>query len=189
MHEAKMTVMSKEDSNIISLFKDEKNKSKAFELLVDQYQKTLYFYIRRMVLDHDDTDDVLQNTFIKAWKGLNNFRGESKILTWLYRIATNESLTFLKKKGRYKNVAFEDVQHQVHKDLMADTYYNGDEIQAKLHAALTTLPEKQKAVFVMKYYEDKKYDEISEITGTSVGALKASYHHAVNKIEKYLKKG
>lgn len=170
------------------MFQDKSSRQKAFGHIVRQFQQPIYFYIRRMVLDHDDANDIAQNTFIKAWKGLENFRSESKLSTWLYRIATNESITFLNKQKKIKGIPFDDVEYALSKSLEADVYYSGDEIQRKLQCAIATLPEKQKAVFVMKYYEEKKYDEISEITGTSVGALKASYHHAVKKIENFLTK-
>lgn len=169
------------------MFRDETSRSRAFNLIVIQYQERIYFFIRRMVLDHDDANDVTQNVFIKAWKGLEKFREDSKLSTWLYRIAMNESITFLNKKKKIAGVPFDEVEYGLSGSLEADVYYDGDEIQRKLQTALSTLPEKQKAVFIMKYYEDRKYNEISEITGTSVGALKASFHHAVNKIEKFLK--
>lgn len=169
------------------MFRDEHSRSKAFNLIILQYQERIYYFIRRMVLDHDDANDVAQNVFLKAWKGLDSFREESKLSTWLYRIATNESISFINKKKKIAGVPFDEVEYGLSKSLEADVYYDGDEIQRKLQTALATLPQKQKAVFVMKYYEDKKYDEIAEITGTSVGALKASFHHAVKKIENYLK--
>lgn len=169
------------------MFNDQGSKRKAFTYIVENYQKRIYFFIRRMVLDHDDTDDVTQNTFIKAWKGLDNFRGDSKLSTWLFRIATNESITFINKNKKLKGIPLDDVAHTLSQSLEADVYYNGDDIQRKLQTAIATLPEKQKAVFLLKYYEEKKYREIAEITGTSIGALKASYHHAVTKIEKFLK--
>ena len=169
------------------MFRDKSSRDKAFRAIVQQFQRPVYFYVRRMVLDHDDANDVTQNVFIKAWKGLDNFRSDAKISTWLYRIATNESITFLNKQKKIMGVPLDQVEHSLGEKLHADVHYNGDEIQRKLQAAIATLPEKQKAVFVMKYYEEKKYDEISEITDTSVGALKASYHHAVTKIEKFLK--
>lgn len=155
-------------------------------MLLKQFQKPIYYYVRRMVLDHDDADDITQNTFIKAWKGLANFRGESKISTWLHRIAYNESISFINSSKRIGKVEIGNVESELTPHLQQDVMYSGDEIQMKLQTALATLPEKQKAVFIMKYYEEKKYDEISEITGTSVGALKASFHHAVTKIETYL---
>lgn len=154
--------------------------------MLKQFQKPIYYYVRRMVLDHDDADDITQNTFIKAWKGLANFRGESKISTWLHRIAYNESISFINSSKRIGKVEIGNVESELTPHLQQDVMYSGDEIQMKLQTALATLPEKQKAVFIMKYYEEKKYDEISEITGTSVGALKASFHHAVTKIETYL---
>lgn len=182
-------VVTKEtiDSKIINLFKDERTKIEAFNTLVDEYQEMTYLFIRRMVLIHEDTNDILQNTFIKIWKGLEKFRGESKISTWIYRIATNESITFLNKKNKMKSISLDNQESNTIQLLSSDSYYTGDEIQMKLQAALSTLPEKQKAVFILKYYDAKSYVEISEITGTSVGALKASYHHAVKKIENSLR--
>jgi RNA polymerase sigma-70 factor (ECF subfamily) len=174
------------DKHIQSLLSDESTREKVFSEIVRQNQEQIYYFIRRMVLDHDDANDVAQNTFIKAWKGISTFRGEARISTWLCRIAYNESITFLNKKKKIAGVSLSDVEHSLSQNLEADVYYNGDEMQKKLQTAIARLPEKQKAVFIMKYYEDKKYLEISEITGTSVGALKASYHHAVQKIEKFL---
>lgn len=137
-------------------------------------------------MSHDDADDLTQITFIKAWKALGEFRGDSKISTWLHRIAYNESINFINSKKRVLNVPLENVEYNLGKALQDDVLYNGDEIQIRLQTAVALLPEKQKAVFIMKYYEEKKYDEISEITGTSVGALKASFHHAVSKIEAFV---
>ncbi len=159
----------------------------AFSELVASFQKPIYFYVRRMVLDHDDANDITQNVFIKAWKGVANFRKESLLSTWLYRIATNETCTFLAKKKRIAGLPFEQIEHSLSSTLEADVYYDGDDIQRKLQTAIALLPEKQKAVFIMKYFEEKKYTEIAEITSTSVGALKASFHHAVKKIEEFLK--
>jgi RNA polymerase sigma-70 factor (ECF subfamily) len=139
-----------------------------------------------MVIKHEDTDDALQNTFIKVWGNLDNFRSESGLYTWLYRIATNEALTLLKKKKRKYLLPLTDVENQLANTLEADEEFNGTDIQKKLQKALLTLPEKQRLVFHMKYFDDMKYEEISEILSTSVGALKASYHHAVKKIENYL---
>lgn len=169
------------------MFLEEESRSKAFELLLQQYQKPIYYYIRRMVLSHDDADDLTQNTFISVWKSLANFRGDSKISTWMYRIAYHESINFLNQQKRLGKVAISDAEHKLGKSLQEDEHYHGDEIQIKLQTAIALLPEKQKAVFVMKYYEDKKYEEIAVITGTSVGALKASFHHAVQKIETFMK--
>lgn len=161
--------------------------SQAFEVLVDTYKERLYWQIRRIVLDHDDADDVLQNTFIKVFKSIDNFKGDSKLFSWMYRIATNESLTFIKIKSRKLGVNNETLQQNMADNLQADVYFEGDEIQLKLQKAIASLPEKQKLVFNMKYFEELKYEEISEILETSVGGLKASYHLAVKKIEAYLK--
>ncbi len=168
------------------MFQNEFTREEAFSILLKQHQKEVYFHIRRMVLSHDDADDLTQNTFIKAWKNLESFRGDSKIGTWLFRIAYNESVTFLEKKKRVMNIPVEEIEHKLSSVLQEDELYTGDMMQLQLQTALATLPEKQKAVFVMKYYEEKKYEEIAEITGTSIGALKASFHHAIKKIESYL---
>jgi RNA polymerase sigma-70 factor (ECF subfamily) len=141
-----------------------------------------------MVIDHDDTDDILQNVFIKAFNGLSNFREDSRIFTWLYRIATNECITFLNSKKKRFFIPMVDVENQLSQNLENDSYFNGDRIQMRLQQAILTLPEKQRLVFNMKYFEDMKYDDMSEILGTSVGALKASYHHAVKKIEEFMKR-
>lgn len=157
----------------------------AFTKLARDYQERLYWHIRKMVLSHEDANDVLQNTFLKAWNGLDGFRGDSLVSTWLYRIATNETLTFLTNK-RMRNVnSMEELEDVLLQNLQADSYFNGNEIQLKLQKAILTLPEKQRLVFNMKYFEDITYDQMEAILGTSVGALKASYHHAVKKIEKY----
>tara|TARA_R110002126_G_scaffold101503_2_gene233533 strand:- start:332 stop:829 length:498 start_codon:yes stop_codon:yes gene_type:complete len=159
----------------------------AFQKLLLTYQKPLYNHIRNIVLNHDDTDDVLQNTFIKVFKNLKNFKGESKLFSWIYRIATNEALTFLNQKAKKNGITSEALQNKAIDNLQADVYFDGDEIQIKLQKAIATLPEKQQLVFKMKYFQELKYEEISEIIGTSVGALKASYHHAVKKIEAFVK--
>lgn len=158
----------------------------AFRQLVAQYSKPLYSHIRTIVLNHDDTDDVLQNTFIKVFRNLSGFKGESKLFSWIYRIATNEALTFISIKARKNNISNEEANERALNNLPADDYFEGDALQLKLQQAVASLPEKQQLVFKMKYYEDLKYEDISEITGTSVGALKASYHHAVKKIEDYI---
>ncbi|MXN90441.1 sigma-70 family RNA polymerase sigma factor [Flavobacterium sp. Sd200] len=158
----------------------------AFRQLVGQYSRPLYSHIRNIVLDHDDADDVLQNTFIKVFKNLDGFKGDSKLFSWMYRIATNEALTFISQKAKKNNISNEEVNQKVLGNLMADDYFEGDALQLKLQKAVAQLPEKQQLVFKMKYFEDLKYEDISEILGTSVGALKASYHHAVKKIEDYI---
>lgn len=151
-------------------------------MLLDTYQKPLYWHIRGIVKNHEDADDVLQNVFIKVYKGINGFQGDSKLYTWLYRIATNESLTFLKKRAKHYQISSEELQERLIDNLESDVHFNGDEIQLALEKALVQLPEKQQLVFQMKYYQDMKYDDISAILGTSVGALKSSYHIATKKI-------
>jgi RNA polymerase sigma factor (sigma-70 family) len=153
---------------------------------VGQFSRPLYNHIRTIVLNHDDTDDVLQNTFIKVFRNLPGFKGESKLFTWMYRIATNEALTFISIKARKNYISNEELNERALNDLQADEYFEGDALQLKLQQAVASLPQKQQLVFKMKYYEDLKYEDISEILGTSVGALKASYHHAVKKIEDYI---
>ena len=162
---------------------DASTKEAAFTRLVREYQEPLYWQIRRMVVVHDDADDVLQNTFIKAWTNLDNFRGDAKLSTWLYRIAANESLTFLQR--RRDTVTIDDPEADLANRLESDPYFDGDETDLMLQQAIQTLPEKQRQVFNMKYFQNMKYEEMSEILDTSIGALKASYHFAVEKIEKY----
>lgn len=177
--------MSAEETLVLEL-KDKATQSKAFEVLVNTYKERLYWHIRRIVLDHDDADDVLQNTFIKVYRSIDGFKGESKLYSWMYRIGTNEALTFLKQKSRKLGVSNEELQQSLVENLESDVYFEGDAIQLKLQKALATLPEKQKLVFTMKYFQEMKYEEISQILETSVGGLKASYHLAVKKIESYL---
>ncbi len=179
--------MDRDDSQIIADIKQENKKDLAFHLLVKKYQERLYWHIRKIILNHEDADDVLQNTFVKVWKSIDNFREESSLYTWLYRIATNESLTFLNSNKRRSFLPLNDVSDYLMKNLMSDPYFEGDTIQRKLQEAIIKLPEKQRLVFNMKYYDEMKYEDISKILDTSVGALKASYHHAVKKIEEYLK--
>jgi len=175
------------EETLVKELKEEATQAKAFELLVDTYKQRLYWHIRRIVLDHDDSDDVLQNTFIKVYRNIESFKGESKLYSWMYRIATNEALQFLKAKSRKLGVSASDMQEQLANKLKADVYFDGNEIQLRLQQALARLPEKQKLVFNMKYFDGLKYEEMSGILDTSVGALKASYHLAVKKIESFLK--
>jgi RNA polymerase sigma-70 factor (ECF subfamily) len=175
------------DKELVAMFRNPARKSYAFNLITRKYQERLYWHIRKIVISHDDADDLVQNTFLKAWEGLDSFREESQLFTWLYRIATNEALTFLRKKRMKLFLPLVDVENQLSNTLESDTYFNGDEMQLKLHKAILKLPEKQRLVFNMKYFEEMKYEEISSVLGTSVGALKASYHHAVDKIEKFLR--
>lgn len=172
---------------LIKELKQKESQAKAFEVLVNTYKERLYWHIRRIVLDHNDADDVLQNTFIKVYRNIDGFKGESKLYSWLYRIATNESLTFLKQKSKKAGISDEELKNRMVENLQSDVYFEGDEIQLKLQRALATLPDKQKLVFTMKYFQEMKYEDISEALETSVGALKASYHLAVKKIESYLK--
>lgn len=175
-----------EEKAFIQQLLDPKTQNKAFERLLHEYQKPLYHHIRTIVLNHDDTDDVLQNTFIKIFRYLKDFKGDSKLFSWMYRIATNESLTFLKEKAKKNNLSSQELQEKTIQNLQADVYFEGDKIQLQLQKAIALLPEKQQLVFKMKYFEDLKYEEISEILGTSVGGLKASYHHATKKIEAFM---
>ena len=176
-----------EEQEFIEQLSNPKTQNEAFQKLLQEYQKPLYNHIRTIVLNHDDTDDVLQNTFVKVFQYLNKFKGESKLFSWIYRIATNEALTFLNQKAKINGVTSETLQNKTIDNLKADVYFDGNEIQIKLQKAIASLPEKQQLVFKMKYFEELKYEEISEILGTSVGALKASYHHAVKKIETFVK--
>ncbi|MBC7615984.1 MAG: sigma-70 family RNA polymerase sigma factor [Pedobacter sp.] len=175
-----------EDAEILLKFSVEKTRNEAFNLLLNKYQQKIYWHIRRLVIDHDDTDDLVQESFIKVWRNLANFRSESQLYTWIYRIATNESITFLNKKKLKNNIPLDDVCGELAESLTAAHYFDGDRIQRKLQEAILTLPEKQRIIFNMKYFDNMKYDEISEVLGTSVGALKASFHIAVKKIESIL---
>ncbi|TDQ29430.1 RNA polymerase sigma factor [Zeaxanthinibacter enoshimensis] len=175
------------EKTLVDQLQNKDTQPQAFEVLVTTYKERLYWHIRKIVMDHDDADDVLQNTFIKVFKNIEGFKGESKLFSWMYRIATNEALMFLKTKSRKLGVTGNELQEQLAENLKADVYFEGDEIQLKLQKAIATLPEKQKLVFNMKYFEELKYEEISEILETSVGGLKASYHLATKKIEAFLK--
>jgi len=175
------------EKRLVRALQNPKTQDKAFRELMTLYKERLYWHIRNIVKTHDDTDDVLQNTFVKVYRNISKFKGDSKLYSWLYRIATNESITHINKIAKRQQINVEDVQHQLADSLHADSHYSGDEIQAKLQMALVKLPQKQQLVFNMKYYEDMKYTDISAVLGTSVGALKASYYHAVKKIENYLK--
>lgn len=174
------------DREIVDRFSIQGDRDQAFTKLVEKYQEKLYWHIRKIVIDHDDADDVLQNTFIKTWKGLDAFREDATLFTWLYRIATNEALTLLKQKKRAQFVPLEGQEHRLGENLDSGLYVDGNEIQIKLQKAIISLPEKQRVVFNMKYFDEMKYEQMAEILETSVGALKASYHHAVKKIEKMI---
>lgn len=175
-----------QEEDFIKELLNAQTKETAFKKLVHEYQRPLYNLIRSIVLNHDDSDDILQNTFIKIFQNIDKFKGESKLFSWMYRIATNEALTFMKSKAFKNKISNEELQTKLIDNLAADVYFDGDEIQLKLQKAMLLLPEKQQLVFKMKYFQELKYEEMSTILGTSVGALKASYHFAVKKIEDYL---
>ena len=175
------------EQEVIALLQDPSRYREAFERIVRQYSEQLYWQIRRMVFSHDDANDILQNTFLRAWDHIEYFRGEAKLSTWLYRIAFNETLAFLNKARAAAHLSIDEMDSQLINQLESDEYFDGDEIQKMFQKALLTLPEKQRLVFNLKYFQNMKYEEISEIVGTSIGALKASYHHAVKKIEDFLK--
>ena len=176
------------EEEIIERLHDPAQQRDAFTWIVATYSEKLYWQIRMMVLAHEDANDLLQNSFLKAWTNLDYFRGEAKLSTWLYKIAVNECLTFLAKQRSQQQISLDDADQFLVDRLESDPYFDGDAVQLKLQKAILTLPEKQRLVFNMKYFDDMKYEEISEIVGTSVGALKASYHHAVKKIEEFLTK-
>lgn len=168
--------------------KNPDSQNQAFRELVGTYQERLYWHIRRIVLTHQNADDVLQETFIKVFRNIDGFKGESKLYSWMYRIATNEALSFLKRNSKIQGISGEELQQKQLTNLRADPYFDGDQAEFELQQALAALPEKQRLVFNMKYFQELKYDEISEILNTSVGALKSSYHLAVKKVERHLKK-
>ena len=175
------------DKELLDKFADEATRHYAFNLLVKKYQERLYWHVRRMVIDHDDADDLVQDIFVKVWKALHGFREDAKLYTWMYRIATNECITFLNNKKKRYFLPLVDVEAQLSRHIENDPHLSGDRIQMKLQQAILTLPEKQRLVFNMKYFDEMRYEEMSEILGTSVGALKASYHHAVKKIEEFIR--
>lgn len=178
-------MLKEEETSITQRLRNPKECRKAFEEVIASYSEPLYWHIRKMVLNHDDANDLLQNTFIKAWSNIENFRGEAKLSTWLYKIAINESLTFLSRERQRHNVSLDDGDYFLADTLESDEWFDGDELKLKLQKAISRLPEKQRLIFNMRYFEEMKYEDMSEILGTSVGALKASYHHAVKKIEQY----
>ena len=176
-----------EEITLIQELQNSKTRDKAFSVLINEYKERLYWHIRKIVIDHNDADDVLQNTFVKIFKNIDNFNSQSKLYSWMYRIATNESITFINKRAKERNVDISDYHQELASTLESDIYFSGDEIQLILQNAIASLPQKQQLVFNMKYFDEMKYEEISNILETSVGALKASYFHAVRKIEKYIK--
>lgn len=176
-----------DDQELLAKIRNPETRNYGFNMLVRSYQQKVYTLVRKMVIDHDDADDITQEIFIKIHKSIESFREDSQLYTWVYRIATNESLTFLKKKRRRFFIPIEDVDSELASKIDSSPAISGDEIQKKLQKALLTLPDKQRLVFNLKYYEEMPYEEMASVTGTSEGALKASYHHAVKKIEEFLK--
>jgi RNA polymerase sigma-70 factor (ECF subfamily) len=180
--------MDTDDLGIIADLKQENKRELAFHQLVNKYQERLYWHIRKIVMNHEDADDVLQNTFVKVWRSIDKFREESSLYTWLYRIATNESISFINANKRRSFMPINDSNDYLVKNLESDPYFEGDHIQLKLQEAILRLPDKQRIVFNLKYFDEMKYEDMSQILDTSVGALKASYFHAAKKIEEYLKR-
>ena len=175
-----------DDNELLLQFKEPSTKEKGFTAIIKKYQEKLYWHIRRMVVDHEDANDVLQNMFIKVWNALGNFREDSQLYTWLYRIATNESLTYIEQQKKRKSVSLSDVENGLSNKLKADKNYDSNKIEWKLQLAMQQLPEKQRVVFNLRYYDEMPYQQMSLVLETSEGALKASYHHAVKKIEDYI---
>jgi RNA polymerase sigma factor (sigma-70 family) len=175
-----------DDIELLVQFRNPGTKEKAFTAILKKYQEKLYWHIRRMVVDHEDANDVLQNMFIKVWKGLDNFREDSQLYTWLYRIATNESLSFLEQQKRRSTVSMDEEDNSLTNKLKADRYFDANKLEWKLQLAIQQLPEKQRIVFNLRYYDEMPYEEMSRVLETSEGALKASYHHAAKKIEDFI---
>jgi RNA polymerase sigma factor (sigma-70 family) len=182
-----MALTAQDDSELLRQFRNPETKERAYTALIKKYQERLYWHIRRMVVDHDDANDVLQNVFIRVWNALQNFKEESQLYTWLYRIATNESLTFLEGQKKRSSVSLSDVETGLENKLRAEQGFDANKLEWKLQLAIQQLPEKQRLVFSLRYYDEMPYEEMSRVLETSEGALKASYHHAVKKIEDYIK--
>ena len=181
-----MALTGRDDSELLRRFKEPATKESAYTEIIKKYQERLYWHVRRMVVDHDDANDVLQNVFIRVWNGLENFKEESQLYTWLYRIATNESLTFIEQQKKRAAVSFGDVETGLENKIKADRHFDANKLEWKLQLAIQQLPEKQRVVFTLRYYDEMPYEEMSRVLETSEGALKASYHHAVKKIEDYI---
>jgi RNA polymerase sigma-70 factor (ECF subfamily) len=181
-----MALTGQEDAELLIQFRNPQTKESAFTAIIKKYQEKLYWHVRRMVVDHEDANDVLQNAFIRIWNGLENFKEESQLYTWLYRIATNESLTFLEGQKKRSAVSLGDVESGLSNKIKADKHFDPNKLEWKLQLAIQQLPEKQRLVFGLRYYDEMPYEEMSRVLDTSEGALKASYHHAVKKIEDYI---
>jgi RNA polymerase sigma-70 factor (ECF subfamily) len=182
-----MALTTLSDSELLVEFRNPVTKEKAFTSIIKKYQEKLYWHLRRMVVDHDDANDVLQNVMIRVWNGLENFREDSQLYTWLYRVATNECLTFLEQQKKRAAVSLSDMESGLENKIKADQNFDGNKLEWKLQLGIQQLPEKQRIVFQLRYYDEMPYEEMSRVLETSEGALKASYHHAVKKIEEYIK--
>jgi RNA polymerase sigma-70 factor (ECF subfamily) len=176
-----------DDKALLAIYRDPATREKGFTYIIQKYQERLYWHIRRLVLDHDDANDVLQNVFVKVWKNLEGFREDAQLYTWLYKIATNECLTFLEKQKKTNSVSLSDVETGLSNTLKADAQFDPNKLEWKLQKAILGLPEKQRIVFNLRYYDEMPYEEMSRVLDTSEGALKASYHHAVKKIEEFIR--
>jgi RNA polymerase sigma factor (sigma-70 family) len=177
------------DTELLLQFRDPETREKGFTSIIKKYQEKLYWHIRRMVITHDDANDVLQNVFIRVWNGLGNYREDAKLYTWLYRIATNECLTYLEQQKRKSSVSLSDVEEGLSNRVVADKFFDANKLEWKLQLAIQKLPEKQRIVFNLRYYDEMPYEEMSKVLETSQGALKASYHHAVKKVEEFILNG
>ena len=178
--------MTIQDTELLLQFRDPETKERAFTAIIKKYQEKLYWHIRRLVVEHEDANDVLQNVFIRVWNGLENFREDSQLYTWLYRIATNECLSYLEQQKRKSALSFDEMESGLSNKIVADKYFDPNKLEWKLQLAIQQLPEKQRVVFTLRYYDEMPYEEMSRVLDTSEGALKASYHHAVKKIEDYI---
>lgn len=179
--------IQQDDKTLLAIYRDPATREKGFTYIIQKYQERLYWHIRRLVLDHDDANDVLQNVFVKVWKNLEGFREDAQLYTWLYKIATNECLTFLEKQKKNTSVSLSDVETGLSNTLKADAQFDPNKLEWKLQRAILGLPEKQRIVFNLRYYDEMPYEEMSRVLDTSEGALKASYHHAVKKIEEFIR--
>jgi RNA polymerase sigma factor (sigma-70 family) len=175
------------DTELLVQFRNPITKEKAFSAIIKKYQEKLYWHVRRMVIDHEDANDVLQNVFIRVWNGLENFREDSQLYTWLYRIATNECLTYIEQQKKRSSVPLDEMESGLSNKIKADSHFDANRLEWKLQLAIQQLPEKQRLVFNLRYYDEMPYEQMSRVLDTSEGALKASYHHAVKKIEDYIK--
>jgi RNA polymerase sigma factor (sigma-70 family) len=182
-----MSLTNSSDSELLHLFRSAATKETAFTSIIRKYQEKLYWHIRRMVVEHEDANDVLQNVLIRVWNGLENFREDSQLYTWLYRVATNECLTFLEQQKKKSSVSLEQVEGGLSNKIIADKHFDPNRLEWKLQLAIQQLPDKQRIVFTLRYYDEMPYEEMSKVLETSEGALKASYHHAVKKIEDYIR--